>query len=160
MPMRMGTPIPALEGAVEWVNGQVRAEDLRGTPTIVHFWSISCGSCHEIMEHVKTWKQRYGEQGVRFVGIHMPRSERDTDAQAVKDDIAEMQIDWPQAIDSRHAIVNAFDNKYVPAFYLFNEEGVLRHFQAGDRGQKMLEAAVDRVLRQRDAAQTAGAAQS
>lgn len=152
MPMKMGTPMPSLDGAAEWVNGPVAAEELKGSPTIVHFWSISCGSCHEIMENVKDWAERYGRQGVRFVGIHMPRSERDTDMEAIKADIAEMNVDWPQAIDNEHKIVDAFENKYVPAFYLFNEEGVLRHFQAGDRGQKMLEAAVDRVLRTRDAA--------
>jgi len=51
------------------------------------------------------------------------------------------------AIDNTHTIVDAFENKYVPAFYVFNEAGELRHFQAGDRGQKMLEAAVERVLK-------------
>ena len=58
-----------------------------------------------------------------------------------------MSVDWPNAIDNTHAIVDRFDNKFVPAFYVFNAEGLLRHFQAGDRGQKMLEAAIERILK-------------
>ncbi len=147
MPMRKGTPMPALDGATEWVNGAASAEGLKGEPVLVNFWSISCGSCHEIMEHVKEWHARYGAQGLRFVGVHMPRSEKDTDIEAVKADIAEMGLTWPVAIDNAHAIVGAFDNKFVPAFYLFNEAGEMTHFQAGDRGQKMLEGAMDRLLK-------------
>lgn len=149
MPMRKGTPMPVLDGATEWVNGEVTHEDLSGEPVLVHFWSISCGSCHQIMENVKEWRQRYGARGLRFVGIHMPRSERDTDVDAVKADIRDMDVDWPMAIDNAHALARAFDNKFVPAFYLFNEAGEMAHFQAGDRGQKMLEGAVERLLRPR-----------
>lgn len=147
MPMRRGAAMPALDGATEWVNGEIATENLQGKPTLVHFWSVSCGSCHEIMEHVKGWREKYTPQGLEFVGIHMPRGEKDTNTDAVKADIAEMEVSWPQAIDNRHAIVDAFENKYVPAFYLFNEAGEMTHFQAGDRGQKMLEGAIERLLK-------------
>lgn len=147
MPMRMGTPLPGLNGATEWVNGELNDEDLRGAPTLVHFWSISCGSCHEVMPKVCEWQETYSARGLRFVGVHMPRSEKDTDTEAVKADIADAGFHWPQAIDNTHAIRDAFQNQHVPAFYLFNEEGVLRHFQAGDRGQKMLEGAIERLLK-------------
>jgi thiol-disulfide isomerase/thioredoxin len=153
MPMRKGTPMPALDGATEWVNGEAHHETLRGEPVLVHFWSVSCGSCHQIMASVKEWHERYGTQGLRFVGVHMPRSEKDTNIAAVKTDIEEMEVTWPNAIDNGHAIVGAFDNKFVPAFYLFNEAAEMVHFQAGDRGQKMLEGAIDRLLRAKVAAE-------
>ena len=143
--------MPPLEGATEWVNGEVSGESFQGKPTLVHFWSVSCGSCHEIMENVKEWREKYAPQGLEFVGIHMPRGEKDTNTDTVKADISEMAVTWPNAIDNKHAIVEAFDNKYVPAFYLFNEAGEMTHFQAGDRGQKMLEGAIDRLLRTREA---------
>jgi thiol-disulfide isomerase/thioredoxin len=147
MPMRMGTPMPALDGATEWVNGEPGAADLAGKPVLVHFWSISCGSCHEVMAKVKEWSEAYGARGVKFVGIHMPRSEKDTNVDAIKEDIEYMDVRWPTAIDNTTAIKTAFGNEYVPAFYLFNEEGVLRHFQAGDRGASLLESALERVLK-------------
>ncbi|HEY3266874.1 MAG TPA: TlpA disulfide reductase family protein [Armatimonadota bacterium] len=150
MPMRMGTPLPSLAGASEWVNGEVNNDELTGENVLVHFWSTSCGSCHEIMPKIKEWKETYGPRGLRFVGIHMPRSEKDTDVDAVKADIDESGLTWPQAIDNQHSIKEAFGNQYVPAFYVFNEQGVLRHFQAGDRGVKMLEGAIERVLKPKE----------
>lgn len=150
MPMRKGTPMPELNGATEWVNGSANMEDLKGQPVLVNFWSISCGSCHEIMPSVKGWQEKYGPRGLRFVGIHMPRSEKDTDVAAVKADIAGMGLPWPTAIDNTHAIVNAFQNQFVPAFYLFNEAGEMTHFQAGDRGQKMLEGAIERLMKPKE----------
>lgn len=152
MPMRRGAPLPALDGATEWVNGEITTKNLEEKPALIHFWSVSCGSCHEIMEHVKLWREKYEPQGLQFVGVHMPRSEKDTNVDTVKADIAEMEVAWPNAIDNRHAIVNAFENKFVPAFYLFNEEGRMTHFQAGDRGQKMLEGAIERLLKTKAAA--------
>jgi thiol-disulfide isomerase/thioredoxin len=147
MPMRMGTPMPALDGATEWVNGQPNIEDLAGAPVLVHFWSISCGSCHEVMPKVKEWAGEYRPKGLRFVGVHMPRSEKDTDVAAVREDISRMGVDWPTAIDNAATIKESFDNQFVPAFYVFNSEGVLRHFQAGDRGTSMLESAIERILK-------------
>lgn len=151
MPMRMGTPMPALDGATEWVNEQPQNGDLGSAPVLVHFWSISCGSCHEIMPKVKEWADEYRPKGLRFVGVHMPRSEKDTDVAAVKADILCQGIDWPTAIDNGATIKEAFRNQYVPAFYVFNEEGVLRHFQAGDRGTSMLESAIERILKPKTA---------
>jgi thiol-disulfide isomerase/thioredoxin len=147
MPMRMGTPMPALEGAAEWVNGQPNTADLAGSPVLVHFWSVSCGSCHEIMPKVKEWAATYAERGLKFVGIHMPRSEKDTNVDAVKQDMEKTGVTWPTAIDNTTAIKEAFGNEFVPAFYVFNSEGVLRHFQAGDRGVSMLESAIERILK-------------
>jgi thiol-disulfide isomerase/thioredoxin len=147
MPMRMGTPMPALDGATEWVNGQPTSEELTGAPVLVHFWSVSCGSCHEVMPKVKEWAEKYGAKGMRVVGVHMPRSDKDTDIPAVKEDMVENGVSWPTAMDNTTAIKEAFGNDYVPAFYVFNEDGVLRHFQAGDRGTSMLESAIERILR-------------
>ena len=43
-------------------------------------------------------------------------------------------------------LTDAFDNQYVPAYYVFDKAGQLRHFQAGGSGMKMLEKRVNRVL--------------
>ncbi len=38
------------------------------------------------------------------------------------------------------------DQGFVPAYYLFDAEGKLRSFAAGERGLDMLKSAIDRVL--------------
>src|SRR5699024_9654719 len=100
-------------------------------------WSISCGICKKNMPDVL--KIRDENENLKVVGIHMPRSEKDTDVDAVKEAIEKYDLTHPQAIDNQHSIVDAFENEFVPAFYLFDEEGQLRHRSAGEKALNMLE---------------------
>ncbi|MBK9622813.1 MAG: hypothetical protein IPO31_26845 [Candidatus Obscuribacter sp.] len=49
-------------------------------------------------------------------------------------------------MDNWHTITDRFENKYVPALYLFDAEHKMRHFQAGEKAVKMTEPVVQRVL--------------
>ncbi|HEX3279637.1 MAG TPA: redoxin domain-containing protein [Pyrinomonadaceae bacterium] len=150
--MRIGTPMPSLDGATEWFGGtQAQAEsDAKGKPTLVHFWSISCGMCKENLPRVAGWRDELREKGLRVIAVHMPRYEADTDVEQVRDMIATHNITEPCAVDNEHKLRDAFQNDqgYVPAYYLFDGEGKLRGFAAGERGLDLLKATLDRVLSQ------------
>ncbi len=138
--------MPALDGATEWLNGEVTKGDLVGSkPTLIHFWSISCGLCKEAMPNVNEFRDTYKDQ-LNVVAVHMPRSEKDLDLEEIKKVAAEHNIDQPIYVDSEHKLTDAFENEYVPSYYVFDEEGQLRHFQAGGGGMKMLTKRVNRVL--------------
>ncbi len=147
MALRMRSPLPSFEGATAWINGEVTAEELRGLPVVVSFWSKSCYICHETAEQFAQWREKYGAHGVAFVAVHQPRSEDELDVASVTEDARnEMGLTQPVAIDNAHAIVDRFQNQFVPAFYVFNRKHELRHFQAGGKGFERIEAAIDRVL--------------
>ena len=150
MPMRIGTLMPKLDGATEWFNGtQAHAEaEAQGHPTLVHFWSVSCGVCKENLPRVAQWRDENKEQGLRVIAIHMPRYEADTDVETVRDLIAEHHISEPVGVDNEHKLRDAFQNDqgYVPAYYLFDAEGKLKSFAAGERGLDMLKSAIERLL--------------
>lgn len=147
MPLRMRSPLPSLQGAAAWLNGEPNLEELRGFPLLVHFWSISCYICHNVVEQVNGWRERYGAHGLVTISIHQPRSESELDIAAVTADaLNEMKMTQPCAIDNDHAIVGAFQNQFVPAYYVFNRNHELRHFQAGDKGYDRIEAALTRVI--------------
>lgn len=152
MPMRIGTEMPKFDGATEWLGTtQAHAEtETKGQPTIVHFWSVSCGICKDNLPRIAEWRDSRREQGLRVVAIHMPRYETDTDVEAVRDAIATYRITEPCAIDNEHKLRDAFKNDqgYVPAYYLFDAEGKLRSFAAGERGLDLLKATLDRILGQ------------
>lgn len=144
--MRLRTPMPELEGATEWLNGQVTRDDLIGSkPTLIHFWSVSCQLCKDAMPQVNAFRDQYKDR-LNVVAVHMPRSEKDLDIDQIKEVAAQHGITQPIFVDSQHKLTDAFENKYVPAYYVFDAEGKLRHFQAGDSGMKMLEKRVNRVL--------------
>ncbi len=150
MAMRIGTTMPALEGATEWFGGtQAQAEEaVVGHPTLVHFWSASCGICKENLPRVGQWRDEKKEQGLRVIAVHMPRYEADTDVEAVRDLISKFGITEPCAVDNEHKLREAFQNDqgFVPAYYLFDAEGKLKSFAAGERGLDMLKSAIERVL--------------
>lgn len=150
MPMRIGTPRPSFEGASEWLHGSAaEAESIvEGKPTLIHFWSVSCHICKENMPRVAEWRDKFKDQGLRVVAVHMPRYEADTDAEAVKKAIADHQIQEFCAVDNDHKLKDAFLNEqgYVPAYYLFDGQGKLKSFAAGERGLDMLSAALNRLL--------------
>ncbi|WP_078554983.1 redoxin domain-containing protein [Bacillus alkalicellulosilyticus] len=146
MALRLRSPLPELSGATEWLNGEVTKEQLLGNkPTLIHFWSISCGLCKEAMPNVNEFRDNYKDQ-LNVIAIHMPRSEKDLDVEQIKAVAAEHDMTQPIAIDSGHKITDGFENEYVPSYYVFDEEGQLRHFQAGGGGMKMLTKRVNRVL--------------
>jgi thiol-disulfide isomerase/thioredoxin len=144
--MKLREPMPELQGATEWLNGEVAKADLIGEkPTLIHFWSISCHLCKEAMPQVNEFRDRYNDK-LNVVAVHMPRSEDDLNMEDIKKIAAEHDITQPIFVDSEHKLTEAFENQYVPAYYVFDKDGNLRHFQAGGSGMKMLEKRVNRVL--------------
>lgn len=150
MAMKIGTEMPRLDGATEWFGTtQAHAEsESKGQPTLVHFWSVSCGICKENMPSIGQWRDEKRADGLRVIAIHMPRYEADTDVEAVREAISQHNITEPCAVDNEHKLRDAFQNEqgYVPAYYLFDTEGRLKSFAAGERGLNMLQTALERLL--------------
>jgi len=147
MPLRMDAPLPSIEGGTEWFNSQpIKNDELKGVPVLIHFWAISCGICKESLPEISGWLDKYGSKGLKIVSVHMPRQESDTNIDAVKEAVEEYQVKQPCVVDNWHEITDGFENKYVPAFYLFDEEGKMRQFNAGEKAAKLVESAIERVL--------------
>jgi thiol-disulfide isomerase/thioredoxin len=144
--MKLREPMPELEGATEWLNGQLSKSELIGErPTLIHFWSVSCYLCKEAMPQVNQFRDEYKDK-LNVLAVHMPRSEEDLNLEDIKKVAQEHGITQPIFVDSEHKLADSFENQYVPAYYVFDKEGKLRHFQAGGSGMKMLEKRVNRVL--------------
>jgi thiol-disulfide isomerase/thioredoxin len=144
--MKLRDQMPELTGESAWLNGEVTRNDLIGDkPTLIHFWSISCHLCKEAMPQVNQFRDDFKDK-LNVVAVHMPRSENDLNLEEIKQVAAEHGINQPIFVDSNHKLADVFENQYVPAYYVFDREGNLRHFQAGGSGMKMLEKRVNRVL--------------
>jgi len=141
--------MPTFDGATEWHNGDAAAVEASaiGTPTLVHFWSLSCGICKDNLPRVAELRDKH-EGDLRVVAVHMPRYEADTNLDEVRAAIGTHGITEPCAIDNQHKLRDAFlnENGYVPAYYLFDAEGKLRSFAAGERGLNMIAPALERTL--------------
>lgn len=150
MPMRIGTPMPSLEGATEWLKGSAGEvlNDVQGHPVLVHFWSVSCGMCKDNLPSVVRWRESYRDAGLRVIAVHMPRYAEDTNVDSVREAVTKYEINDALAVDNQHKLRDAFQNEhgYVPAYYLFDEQHKLKSFAAGEYGVKVIEPAIERML--------------
>lgn len=156
MPLRMDSDLPSLEGGTDWFNSKpIDRDSLLGSPVLIHFWSISCGTCKEAFPDIAGWISTYAPKGLKVISVHMPRQESDTNVPAVKECIEEYEVKQPCVVDNWHTITDAFENKFVPAYYLFDSQLKMRHFSAGEKAVKMVEPALERLLNQQEATPTA-----
>ncbi len=147
MPMRLRSELPDFAGVTEWINGEVTNGQLQGQPVLIHFWSVSCHMCKESLPQINEWREKYEKAyNLKVIGVHMPRSEKDLSEAQVKEVVKAYNLTHPIMIDNQHAVTEAFQNEYVPAYYLFDDKQQLRHFQAGEKGLKMVEQRLNKIL--------------
>ncbi|MCL6592780.1 MAG: TlpA family protein disulfide reductase [Alicyclobacillus sp.] len=146
MPMRLGTPLPSLEGVTAWWNSDGPPQLVPGKVTLVHFWAVSCHICHETMADVVAIKDKYAPYGLQVVALHMPRYEEDTQTERVRQDIATYGITQPVGLDHLRKVADRFENEYVPAFFVFGSDGLLKFRAAGDKGFQKVEPKIREAL--------------
>ena len=142
--------MPELDGATTWFNGSQEEikEHIKGKPTLVHFWSVSCGICKDKMPQLQELIKKYEPAGLQTIAIHMPRYEADTDLDTVNEVMTSINITEPTAVDSLHKLKDAFLNEqgWVPIYFLFDAEGKLKTRAAGEFGVSVLQTALDKMF--------------
>ena len=147
MPLSIGTAIPSLSEATEWLGIDVKYRSSANRPMLVQFWAISCPVCKINMPRLQQLVSTYAEQGLQLVSVHMPRMEADTDVEKVKAAVQELGLTGPCAIDNQHILGDRFQTGGVwPCYFLFDAEGKLRSRAAGALGLKMAENSLKRML--------------
>jgi len=148
--------MPEMAGATTWFNGswEDQQQHIKGKPTLVYFWAVSCGICKDKMPQLRDLIAKYEPAGLHTIAVHMPRYEADTDLDTVSAAMAENQIVQPTAIDSLHKLKEAFQNEqgWVPVYYLFDAEGKLKIRAAGEYGVAMLTTALEKMFTTQTAA--------
>jgi|SRR5699024_4727585 len=139
--------MPELNGAAKWLNSKsLSKKDVTGKkPTLIYFWSVSCETCKRAMPKMKELYNAYNGQ-LNVITVHMPRSEADQDLNEVRHAAKEYKISEPILVDNDHTLTNQFKNRYVPAYYLFDASGKLRHRHSGSGGLQILQKRISRIL--------------
>jgi thiol-disulfide isomerase/thioredoxin len=132
------TTAPEFTGIDKWLNSDpLTIQQLRGKVVLVDFWTYTCINCIHVLPYVKSWNQKYRDQGLVVVGVHTPEYPFERDTDKVKAAIKLFDISYPVAQDNSYATWRAYDNQYWPAFYLVDKKGhvVYTHFGEGDYEQ-------------------------
>lgn len=138
---------PEFSGITNWFNSEpLTLEGLKGKVVLVEFWTYDCINCIRVLPHVKEWHERYKDEGLVVVGIHTPEYGRERIPANVEKAIKRFKITYPVAQDNEYKTWNAFENRYWPALYLFNEKGEIVHSHFGEGAYAETEARIREAL--------------
>lgn len=147
MALKIGAPLPSLDGIQEWIGGAVSNSELHGHPVLFDFWALSCPYCISYLHKLNDWRDRYAEQGLRIVAVHLPRDESDHDIPRIRAVLQEQSIEAACALDPEGLLASRFETGEVwPYYFLFDSRGTMRSRAAGYTGLQLLEKALERSL--------------
>jgi thiol-disulfide isomerase/thioredoxin len=151
-----GTPqnsatAPEFTGIDTWLNSEpLTIRQLRSKVVLVQFWTYTCINCINTLPYVRSWNQKYKDQGLTVIGLHTPEYPFERNTDNLKTAIKRFGITYPVAQDNRYATWSAYNNQYWPAIYLIDKKGqvVYSHFGEGDYAKT--EAKIQALLAQKD----------
>lgn len=130
-----------------WLNSaRLRLADLKGKVVMVEFWTFGCHNCRNVEPYVKQWHQKYAEQGFVVIGVHSPEFSHEQEIENVKRYIGEHDIRFAVPIDNDFSTWNRYGNRYWPAMYLIDRQGVIRHIRIGEGGYQETERLIQLLL--------------
>lgn len=143
----LDNPMPALDGAVEWLNSPpLTPASLKGKVVLIDFWTYSCINCIRAVPYVRAWADKYKDQGLVVIGVHTPEFAFERNVNNVKKAIATHQITYPVAIDNNYAVWRAFNNNFWPAHYFIDAQGIVRHQHFGEGDYDKSERMIQKLL--------------
>jgi len=145
--------MPSFDGATGWLNSDpLTLAELRGHVVLVNFWTLTCINWLRQEPYVRAWSQAYRDDGLIVVGVHTPEFSFEHDVDRIRQATKERAIDYPVAVDSDYEVWSAFANRYWPALYFADAEGLIRdqHFGEGryEQSERVIQGllGVDREL--------------
>ena len=139
--------IPPLAEAAEWLNSQsLGPTELHGHVVLVNFWTLTCINWLRQEPYVRAWSQAYRDDGLVVIGVHTPEFSFEHEPDRVRRAIKAREIDYPVAIDNTYEIWTAFDNRYWPALYFIDPEGIIRDHHFGEGHYEQSERTIQRLL--------------
>lgn len=142
--MRIRTTMPPLSGATKIFNRKNTSEE-SAKATLVYFWSMSCSECTQSIKKLKELENIFKDR-LAVHAIHMPREESDYSEALVKEKLKQLEIIYPVYLDNELKISDRYGNKFVPAYYLFDQQQQLRFFKAGYFTLKLLQQKIERII--------------
>ncbi|MFZ0041280.1 MAG: redoxin domain-containing protein, partial [Solirubrobacteraceae bacterium] len=139
---------PPFPPRLPWVNvAPLRMDQQLGRPVLIEFWDFCRPNSIRTLPYLKAWHERYGDSGLRVIGVHDSGFAPSNDPDGVADAVARLQIAYPVVVDVDHEIWNEYGNLGWPARYLFNQEGRLFEYHYGEGSYAETELAIQELLK-------------
>jgi thiol-disulfide isomerase/thioredoxin len=136
----VGDPAPTFT-LQKAAGGELALSDLRGRVVCLDFWATWCATCKAALPALDTLARRAGFEDVRFLAVNIDR-----DGELADRFVAERLADTRLTLlrDGGGALLARYGAAGMPALYLIDQDGVVRHVEAGYETEAL--ARVERAL--------------
>jgi len=143
----VGSVAQEIQGISGWINSDsFTLESLRGKVVLIDFWTYTCVNCIRTMPFLREWHEKYADEGLVIVGVHSPEFEFEEVRENVEAAVDEFQIEWPVLQDNEMQTWRAFNNRFWPAKYLIDKEGVIQYTHFGEGSYDETELEIRKLL--------------
>jgi thiol-disulfide isomerase/thioredoxin len=144
--------LPDLGGAIGWLNSApLSRKALQGKVVLVDIWTYSCINSLRQLPYMMSWAAKYKDAGLVVIGVHAPEFGFEKERPNVENAVRDLKLTYPIAIDSNHAIWQAFDNEYWPADYFIDGKGRIRYHHFGEGEYVESERVIQELLKENGA---------
>jgi thiol-disulfide isomerase/thioredoxin len=133
-----GKPMPPLDVS-NWVNGEIKPDDMKGKILVVDFYATWCGPCMAAIPHNNEMMEKYKDKGVLIIGVCTSKNGQEKMEEVVKD----RGIKYPTARDPELKSQKAWRVFYYPTYAVVDRKGTLR---AIGLQPQYVEKVVDKLL--------------
>jgi len=140
---------PELIYGGEWFNSEpLVLENLRGKVVLIDFWTYTCINCIRTLPYLKSWHEKYSDEGLVIIGVHTPEFEFEKNPDNVREAIKDYELLYPIFQDNDYATWRAYSNRYWPAKYLIDKDGRIVYTHFGEGAYDETEEMIQKLLMQ------------
>ncbi|MFO1472241.1 MAG: redoxin domain-containing protein [Turneriella sp.] len=147
-----GLPEFTATDASAWINSApLRIADLGGKVVLLEFWAFDCHNCSRSAPWLNSLRQKWPNASFVVVGVHTPEFEHEKDRKNLERSMRRQGVRHAVMMDNDYAYWRSLNNRYWPAFYLADKQGVIRgvfigETHAGDAQAREIEKQIAELL--------------
>jgi thiol-disulfide isomerase/thioredoxin len=138
--------------ADEYHNGTANEieQSLKGKIVLIDIWDYTCVNCIRTLPYITAWHEKYTEKGLVILGVHTPEFDFEKDPENLRAAVKRFGLTYPVIADNNYEIWHSLANRYWPAKYIFDANGILRAQHFGEGHYQEFEAFIQKLLYERD----------
>lgn len=145
-----GATAPEL-GAGEWINSEpLTLKDLRGRVVLIEFWTFGCYNCRNTLPFVKSWDDRYRDQGLTVIGVHSPEFDDERIVENLRREVTSLGIRYAVVTDNDYRTWDAYNVAAWPTAFLLDKQGRIRWMHVGEGNYDDAERLIQKLLAEKE----------